>query len=95
MELSGQFGIMMTTQQIVTANDWFFISPMPAKLRLIQYEDSETAAMTDEEIKAEVLAMAGSWADRDDIDDNWLDDLRASWDDRLEELYGDEPQNSI
>lgn len=63
---------------------------MSPKTGYIKDEDPETAAMSDKEILAEVRAMFGAWADRDDIDDNWLDDIRSTWDDRLDGLYGPE-----
>jgi len=56
-------------------------------------DDMEIAYMSDEAIEAEVLAMFGSWADRDDITDTWLDDIRGGWDTRLDELYGTDEEN--
>ena len=63
------------------------INSMPATTGLIEDEDREIAAMTDAEILTAVRAMAGAWADRDDIDDNWLKDSRSSWYDRLDKFY--------
>ena len=58
---------------------------------LIKEEEPELAGMTDAEIRELALSAAGMWADRDDIDIDWLDDLRSSWHDRLDELYNDPP----
>ena len=52
--------------------------------------DSEIMSMSPDEIKAEVLAAFGAWADREDITDEWLEILRQSWNNRLDELYSDE-----
>ena len=38
---------------------------------------------------AEARAAFGSWADRDDIGDDWLDELRKGWSGRLDELHED------
>jgi isocitrate/isopropylmalate dehydrogenase len=47
-----------------------------------------------EAIKDAVMALFGAWADREDMDDSWLDNLRAQmekgWRERLVELYGNE-----
>ncbi|MBI4671417.1 MAG: antitoxin family protein [Chloroflexi bacterium] len=32
----------------------------------------------------------GMWADRQDITDDWLDEIRAGWERRLNELYQDD-----
>lgn len=65
------------------------------KPRFIDYsEDPEILAMSEEEIRAEVLAAFGAWADREDMTDDWLDELRRGWNDRLDELYADKPENS-
>lgn len=50
--------------------------------------DPEILALTDAQIKAEALAMNGAWVDRDDINDEWLDNLRSGWNERLDEVYG-------
>ena len=60
---------------------------MPTNATVFE-EDADIARMSDNAIAAEVLAMFGSWADRDDINETWLDDLRGGWDTRLDELYG-------
>lgn len=55
-------------------------------------DDPEIAAMTNEEIVAVAKALCGAWADRPDMDDNWLENSRKKWSDgwkeRLDELYG-------
>lgn len=56
--------------------------------------DAQIAAMSSEELAGEIRALAGAWADRDDVGDHWLDELRedisTGWAKRIEELYGDE-----
>ncbi len=56
-------------------------------------EDPEILAMSEEEIRAEILAAFGAWADRDDITDDWLDDLRRGWSDRLDDLYSEQSKD--
>jgi hypothetical protein len=56
--------------------------------RVLYEDDPEIVAMTDEELAEAAAALFGSWAERDDIDDDWLDNLRSGWDERLKELYG-------
>jgi hypothetical protein len=51
-------------------------------------EDPEIMALSDSEIKTEVVSMYGIWADRDDIGDDWLNNMRSGWSNRLEDLYG-------
>lgn len=50
--------------------------------------------MSSVELADEIRSLAGIWADREDMTDDWLDELRADmtagWAKRLEELYGDE-----
>ena len=41
------------------------------------------------------LSCFGAWKDRDDINDNWLNDLRSGWDERLNDLYGEEKTDSF
>lgn len=60
------------------------------KMTTYNINDSEIMSMSPDEIKAEVLAAFGSWADREDITDEWLEILRQSWNNRLGELYSDE-----
>jgi hypothetical protein len=57
-------------------------------------DDAEIALMSESEIKEVVAAMFGSWADRDDLPESWLEDGRASWDDRFNELYGNNTENN-
>ena len=55
-------------------------------------EDPEIAAMSNAEIVAAAKALCGTWADRQDIDDDWLEKSRKKWSDgwkeHLAELYG-------
>ena len=60
------------------------------KMTTYNINDSEIMSMSPDEIKAEVLAAFGAWADREDITDEWLEILRQSWNNRLDELYSDE-----
>ncbi len=53
------------------------------------FEDPEILLMSEDEIKVAVLAAFGAWADREDITDDWLDDLRRGWSDRLDDLYSE------
>lgn len=66
---------------------------MSPKTGLVKDEDPETAAMSLAELRKIALAAFGSWADRDDIGDDWLENIRSSWDDRLDELYNDTPDS--
>lgn len=56
--------------------------------------DAKIAAMSPDELADAIMSLAGSWSDREDITDNWLDELRADmtagWEERLKELYGDD-----
>lgn len=38
-----------------------------------------------------IHALYGAWVDRDDIDDEWLNRLRSSWDASYEAIMQDEP----
>ncbi len=49
-------------------------------------DDPEVAAMTRDELTQSILSLAGKWANRDDINDDWLDNVRASWDTRLNDV---------
>jgi hypothetical protein len=59
-----------------------------AEVQLSCEDDPEIGAMTDEELVEAAETLFGSWADRDDIDDNWLENLHSGWEARLKELYG-------
>lgn len=37
-----------------------------------------------------INALYGAWADRDDIDDEWLNRLRGSWDESYEAIMQDD-----
>lgn len=52
-------------------------------------EAPEIPAISEEEI-SKILASFGAWADREDITDDWLDNLRSGWEQRLKELYSDD-----
>jgi hypothetical protein len=55
-------------------------------------EDPDLAAMSDKELVAAAKSLYGAWAGREDIGDNWLEEMRAEdaseWDKRLAEIYG-------
>jgi hypothetical protein len=55
-------------------------------------DDPEIAAMSNAEIVAAAKALCGAWANRQDIDDNWVENMRNQWSDgwkeRLADLYG-------
>jgi len=40
---------------------------------------AEVDALSDEEYMAELESVLGSWADREDIGDDWLDKMREGW----------------
>jgi hypothetical protein len=65
------------------------------RMRKIYEEDPEILAMSDKEIVSEARAAFGMWADRDDITDTWLDELRGGWENRLDDIYGPNETNSI
>lgn len=47
-----------------------------------------TAPKTPKPVDGDAIQrMCGAWADRDDIDDGWLDRLRGSWDESLNAIY--------
>jgi hypothetical protein len=56
-------------------------------------DDPEIAGLTDNELMAEIEAAFGAWKDREDITDDWLDNMRHGWDDRLTDLYGQNAEN--
>jgi hypothetical protein len=56
-------------------------------------DDPEIAGLTDNELMAEIDAAFGAWKDREDITDDWLDNMRHGWDDRLTDLYGQNAEN--
>lgn len=45
---------------------------------------------TDQELWAEMDALYGIWADREEINDDWLDSLRGRSNSRFTEIYGDQ-----
>ena len=55
-------------------------------------EDPEIAAMSNTEIVAAAKALCGAWADCQDIDDDWVENMRNKWSmggrERLADLYG-------
>jgi hypothetical protein len=55
--------------------------------------DPEIAALTDSELMADINALFGAWEDREEITDDWLENMRRGWDDRLTDLYGPDKEN--
>lgn len=45
-------------------------------------------AASDANLWNEVEKLFGAWADRNDLADDWLDQLRNEWDNRLADEYG-------
>ncbi|MEJ5202572.1 MAG: hypothetical protein WHV66_10115 [Anaerolineales bacterium] len=91
----GAMNSMIVTNMFNASSSREWRSMTENKPRFIDYsEDPEILAMSEEEIRAEVLAAFGAWADREDMTDDWLDELRRGWNDRLDELYADKPENS-
>jgi hypothetical protein len=50
--------------------------------------DPEILALTRGELIAKISELGGKWAGREDINDDWLNDLRSNWDERLKRNYG-------
>ena len=48
--------------------------------------DPEIAAMTEEERRKAVEGAFGLWEHRDDMLDDWIESMRQTWIDRLDEL---------
>lgn len=49
-------------------------------------EDLDLTPFNAEELSKLALEAAGIWADRDDITDEWLDELRKGWNTRLDDF---------
>jgi hypothetical protein len=67
-----------------------WIEIMSEKELEIFEDEPEIAPMSIDELRAAVEAAYGAWADREDITDDWLDNLRTGWNYRLEKLYGNQ-----
>jgi hypothetical protein len=48
----------------------------------IDEEGLDFFSIPEEKLLSEVVALYGSWADREDIDDDWLDKIRSGWEHR-------------
>jgi hypothetical protein len=48
-----------------------------------------TKPTEDELVKQRIKEAFGMWADRDDIGDDWLDEIRAGWEERMKRIYED------
>lgn len=71
------------------------ISPLNGQKRKRKYisspRRSSAASAREEKLKQRVREAFGMWADRDDIGDavEWVNAIRAGWDERFNELYQD------
>lgn len=70
------------------------LSNMTPKPRMLYEDDPEIAAMTDEELLSSVKAMFGAWADREDITDDWLGEIRRGWGKRIDKINGTNSEDS-
>lgn len=57
-------------------------------------EDLEISMLPKEKVLAEARALAGSWAEREDLE-TLINASRKSCDDRLKQLYGDELSRNL
>lgn len=71
------------------------MTDLPISDRNIFEDDPEILAMTDEELTSAALSLFGSWADREDIGDDWLDEIRSHWHDHWEDRYGPDQELSV
>jgi len=53
-------------------------------------DDSDIRSMSEEEIIRLAFECFGMWKDRDDIGDDWVEEMRSTSIDRLEHIYGNE-----
>jgi hypothetical protein len=75
------------------------LSPEIETRPVIYDDDPELAAMSDAELVAAAKATFGAWAERVDIGDDWLNDLRsdmsAEWERRIAGMYGPDDKISF
>lgn len=57
--------------------------------------DEEIRLLSREDLLRDVLAMAGDWADREDISDDWLNNLWGDWADDIPDQSDDQETNNI
>ena len=66
------------------------VSLLPTNVRDIRYTDNpELLRMSKPDYIAAIAALSGIWSDRNDISDNWVDEIRSEWDKRIDDLYDD------
>lgn len=93
LSIGAMNSMMITTMfHASSSRDWRIMTKKKSPF-VYNSEDPEILAMSEEEIRAEVLAAFGAWADRDDITDDWLDDIRRGWSDRLDDLYSEQSKD--
>ena len=81
-----QFNAMIAkdTKTSTTTIVWETYKTM-APVALLE-EDLDLTTYSAEELSKLALEAAGIWADRDDITDEWLDELRKGWNTHLEDF---------
>lgn len=52
----------------------------------LKVEEDDIDSMSDEEIKKAIFSMAGKWVGREDITEDWVEDMRKQSDDRLADI---------
>jgi hypothetical protein len=88
---SSSYGKIAVSTTVSSASSFYRAIVMPVITN--RYEpDPEIAAMSDEELLAEVKLLFGAWADRDDLDDNWRDEIWEGWD--LSQIAEDDQSGS-
>ncbi|GIV66682.1 MAG: hypothetical protein KatS3mg054_0668 [Chloroflexus sp.] len=93
LSIGAMNSMMITTMfNASSSRDWRIMTEKKSPF-VYNSEDPEILAMSEEEIRAEVLAAFGAWADRDDITDDWLDGIRRGWSDRLDDLYSEQSKD--
>lgn len=81
----GQFNaIIAKDTKTSTTIVWETYKPMTPVAFL--EEDLDLTPFNAEELSKLALEAAGIWADRDDITDEWLDELRKGWNTRLDDF---------
>jgi hypothetical protein len=70
------------------------VMPYPLAQEISSSLIEEPVTEQDDKVWSDLETLFATWDSRgvadDDIDDDWLDDLRSSWDDRLKDVYDTE-----
>lgn len=76
--------------KVATANSGLpNVAPLPVNARDVRYtNDPEILRMSKAEYIAAIEALSGIWSNRDDISNDWVDEIRSEWDKRVDVLYG-------